>query len=90
MGVGGLGCLQSTGNGCGLQMDGFSAHFEPYGSMFDDFHDFDDFAVFSSRRTLFPAGPRTLRECPGGPGTLRECLVRLVAISVDKSQLVGT
>ena len=23
--------LQSIGNGCGLQMDGFSAHFEPYG-----------------------------------------------------------
>ena len=28
--------LQSIGKGCGLQMDGFLAHFEPYGSIFDD------------------------------------------------------
>ena len=32
--------LQWIGNGCGLQMDGFSAHFEPSESSFDDFHDF--------------------------------------------------
>ena len=62
--------LQSIGNGCGLQMDGFSAHFEPYESILDDFHDFDDFAVVSGGLTLFPEGPRTLRECPEGPGTL--------------------
>ena len=30
--------LQSIGNGCGLQMDGFSAHFEPDGFIFHDFH----------------------------------------------------
>ena len=38
--------LQWIGNGCGLQMDGFSAHFEPSGSIFDHFHDFDDFRFF--------------------------------------------
>ena len=37
--------LQSIGNGCGLQMDGFSAHFDPYGSILVDFNDFDGFAV---------------------------------------------
>ena len=33
--------LQSMGNGCGLQMDGFSAHFEPCGSIFDNFLEID-------------------------------------------------
>ena len=37
---------QSMGNGCGLQMDGFSAHFEPSRSIFDDFHDFGHFHDF--------------------------------------------
>ena len=32
--------LQWIGNGCGLQMDGFSAHFDKYESIFDYFHDF--------------------------------------------------
>ena len=58
--------LQSIGNGCGLQIDGFSAQTEPYESIFDDFHDFDDFGGL----TLVPEGPRTLRECPEGPGPL--------------------
>ena len=62
--------LQSIGNGCGLQMDGFSAHFDPSESIFDDFHDFDDFAFVSGRLSLFPEGPRTLRECPDGRRTL--------------------
>ena len=53
-------------------MDGFSAHFEPYGSVFDDFHDFDDFAVVSDGLTLSPEGPRTLRDRPEGPGTVWE------------------
>ena len=62
--------LQSIGNGCGLQMDGFSAHFEPSESISDDFHDFGHFGVDSGRLTLFPEGPWTLRDCPEGPGTL--------------------
>ena len=37
--------LQSIGNGCGLQLDGFSAHFEPCGSIFDNFSDFYDFRI---------------------------------------------
>ena len=48
------------GNCCGLQMDGFTAHFEPSGSIFDDFQDFNDFAIISDGLTLFPEGPRTL------------------------------
>ena len=61
--------LQSIGNGCGLQMDGFSAHFEPSESILDNFSDFVQFGVVSGGLTLFPEGPRTLRECPEGPGT---------------------
>ena len=65
--------LQSIGNGCGLQMDGFSGHFEPYGSISNDFRDFGHFGVDSSvGLTLFPEGPGTLRNCPEGPGTLSE------------------
>ena len=37
--------LQSIGNGCGLQLDGLSAHFEPCGSIFDSFLDFCDFPM---------------------------------------------
>ena len=62
--------LQSIGIGCGLQMDGFSAHFEPSESISVDFPDFDHFAIDSGGLTLFSEGPRTLRECPEGPGTL--------------------
>ena len=61
--------LQWMGNGCGLQLDGFSAHFEPCGSIFDNFHDFCDFRVVFEGLTLFPEGPRTLRDCPEGPKT---------------------
>ena len=50
------------GIGCGLQMDGFSAHFEPSESISVDFDDFDHFAVDSGGLTLFSEGPRTLRE----------------------------
>ena len=64
--------LQSIGNGCGLQMDGFSTHFEQYESILDDFHDFCHFGIVSGALTLFPEGPRTLRKCPKGPGTLSE------------------
>ena len=70
VGFGVLEGLQSMGNGCGLQMDGFSAHFEPSDSISNDFHDFGHFGVDSGRLTLFPEGPRTLRDCPEAPGTL--------------------
>ena len=46
--------LQSMGNDSGFHMDGFSSHFEPYGSILDDLHDFDDFAIVSDGLTLFP------------------------------------
>ena len=62
--------LQWMGNWCGLQMDGFSAHFEPSESISVDFHDFGYFGVVSGGLTLFSEGPRTLRDRPEGPGTL--------------------
>ena len=54
----------------GVKQNGFSTHFEPYGIIFDDLHDFDDFAIMSSRLMLFQEGARTLGECPEGPGIL--------------------
>ena len=62
-------------NGAGLQIEQFSAHFEPYGFICNDFHDFGHIGVDSGGLTLFPEDPRTLRECPGGPGTLGECVM---------------
>ena len=62
--------LQSIGNCYGLQMDGFSAHFEPSESISVDFYDFGYFGVGSVGLTLFPEGPRTLRECAEGLGIL--------------------
>ena len=64
--------LKWIGNGRGLQMDGFSAHFEPSESILDDFRDFGNFGIVSAVLTLFPEGLRTLRKCPKGPGTLSE------------------
>ena len=74
MGFGVWEVLQWIGNGCGLQMDGFSAHFEPSESISVDFHDFGNFAIDSGGLTLFPEGPRTLRDRPEGPRTLWECV----------------
>ena len=48
--------LQSIGNGCGLQMDGFSAHFEPSESIPIDFHDFRHFGVVSIDFHVCPSG----------------------------------
>ena len=62
--------LQWIGNGCGLQMDRLSAHVEPYGFILDYFCDFGHFAIVSHGLTLFPEGPRTLRDRPEGPGTV--------------------
>ena len=70
MGFGVWGGLQSIGNGCGIQIDGFSVQTEPYGSIFDDFHDFDHFGIVFVGLMLVSEGPRTLQECPEGPGTL--------------------
>ena len=64
--------LQWIGNGCGLQMDGFSAHFDQLESIFSDFHDFGHFAIVFHGLLLFPEGPRTLRDRPEGPGTVWE------------------
>ena len=63
---------QSIGNGCGLQTDGFSAYFEPSEFILEDFHDFGHFGIDSDGLTLFPEGPRTLRDRPEGPGTTSE------------------
>ena len=41
-------------------------------SIFDYVHDFDNFGIIFDGLTLFPEGPRTLRDCPEGPGTLSE------------------
>ena len=45
--------LQWIGNGCGLQMDGFSAYVEPSECISDDFYDFDQFGVVSGGLMLF-------------------------------------
>ena len=44
-------------NGYGLQMDGFSAHFEPSWSIFDDINDFGDFAIASGGLPCFRKVP---------------------------------
>ena len=72
MGFGVLEGLQWIGNCCGLRMDGFSAHFERYDSILNDFHDFDDFEVVSRGLTLIPEGPRILSDRSAGPRTLWE------------------
>ena len=78
MGFGVWGGLQSIGEGCGIQIDGFSVHTEPYGSIFDDFEDSGHFGTVSDSLTFLPEGPGTLRECPEGAGTClkvpRPCL----------------
>ena len=89
--LGSGGGLQSIGNGCGLQIDGFSAQTEPYGSIFDDFHDFGDFGIVFGGLTLLPEGFRTLRECPEVPGPYESVLPNwsgLVWTSRDLSRLV--
>ena len=76
--------LQWIGNGCGVQIDGFSAQTEPYETIFDDFHDFGHFGIdVLDGLALLPEGPRTLRECPEVPGPYESVLS-------DWSQLVQT
>ena len=62
--------LQWIGNGRGLQMDGFSAHFESSESISVDFHDFGHLGLDSGGLMLFPQGPRTPRDRPEGPRTV--------------------
>ena len=62
--------LESIRNGRGLQMDGVSAHFEPYEFISIIFDDFSDFGIFSDGLMPFTEGPMTLRDCHEGPGTL--------------------
>ena len=81
------GGLQSTGNGCGLQIDRFSAQTEPYGSIFDDFYAFDNFGIVFGGLALLPEGPRILRECPEVPGP---CENVSCPTGRDLSGLVGT
>ena len=52
--------VQSIDASCGIQIDGFSAQTEPYGFIFEDFHDFGYFAIVFDGLTLLPEGPRTL------------------------------
>ena len=52
--------LQWIRNGGGLQMDGFSAHFEPSESISVDVQDFNDFGIVFDGLTPFPEGPRNL------------------------------
>ena len=47
------------GNGCGLQMDGFSSHFEPSESISVDFYDFAHFAIDFGGLVLVSEGPGT-------------------------------
>ena len=64
-GIWGLGGFAIVWNSCGLQMDGFSDHFESSGSLLDCFHDFDDLAVVSGGLTMS-------RKVPGfSEGTLK-------------------
>ena len=51
-------------------MDGFSARFDTYVTVFYDLHDSGDFAVDSDGLTLFPEDSGTLQDCPEDPGTL--------------------
>ena len=60
------------GNGCGLQMDGFSARFDQYESIWDTFSDFAHFGAVSGGPTQSSEGPGTLRDCPEGRGTPSE------------------
>ena len=62
--------LQWIGNGYGLQIDRFSAHFDPSESILDHFHYFGHFSHVSGGLTLFSEGPKTVRNRPEGSGTL--------------------
>ena len=77
--------LQSIGNGCVLQMDGFSVHFDEYEFIFDDFHYFDYFASVFDRLTLFPEDPRTFETALKVPGPCEQ-VVRWCDDACGRSQ----
>ena len=62
------------GNGCGIQIDGFSAQAEPFGFIFDDFHDFDSFSIVFGGLMLSPEGPRTSESALKVSGTCENVL----------------
>ena len=68
--------LQSIGNGCGLQMDGFSAHFEPPEFIWDNFLDSGHFGVVSGGLTLFSEGPGPSESALRLPGPSESMLWR--------------
>ena len=72
LGFGVWGGLQSIGNGCGLQIDGFSAHIEPYGSIFEDFNDFGLFSVVCRLFRTVPETMKMSRCCLGRSWTCLE------------------
>ena len=57
MEIGVWGGLQSIGNGCGIQIDRFSAQTEPDESIFDDFHDFAHFVIIFGGLKVVPDSP---------------------------------
>ena len=65
MGFGVWGGLQWIGNGCGIQIDGFSAQTEPYGSIFSNFHDFGDFGIVFGGLRKVPGPSETALKVPG-------------------------
>ena len=61
------GGLQWIGNGCGIQIDGFSAQTEPYESIFDDVNDFDNFGIGFGGLMLSPEGHGRSQDPPRMP-----------------------
>ena len=73
-------CVESIGNGCGIQMDGFSAREVPYSFIFDEFHDLCHFGVVFGGLTLIPRGPElpeNILKLPGGVLVLPEAVLRV-------------
>ena len=77
------------GNGCGLQMDGFSTHFEPSKSISFDFNDFGHFGVGSDGLMLFPGGPRPSENALKLPGPVETVLQWADAASGRSSHLLA-
>ena len=77
------GGLQSIGNGCGIQIDGFSHHFEAYGFIFYDFHDSVILAWFS-------VVCRCFRKVPGLSESALSVPEPCESVLSDWSQLVAT
>lgn len=59
--------LESIDVFSGIQIDGFLARTEPYGSIFNDFHYLVVSASVFGLLTLPLGGPKTSSECPKSP-----------------------